>query len=147
MDDLMNKLQAVLNDEESMNQIKEIAGMLSSADGQEEGSAAAATQGQPPDLSALLNGLTAQNGGGNRSVPAPSAQGLGIDPNKLLQLGQVLGKANRNDKNIDFLLALKPLLKEENREKIDRVIKLFRIMAIYPDIKEVLGGDIFGLLG
>ena len=57
-------------------------------------------------------------------------------------------QANTHDKNVDLLLALKPLLKEENQAKIDRLIKIFRLFAIYPALKEsgLLGGDLFGLL-
>jgi hypothetical protein len=44
------------------------------------------------------------------------------------------------------MTALRPLLKEETRNKLDRVIKIYRLMNIYPALKESgLGGG--GLLG
>jgi hypothetical protein len=70
------------------------------------------------------------------------------DITKLLKLQAIMQQANTHDKNVDLLLALKPLLKEENQAKIDRLIKIFRLFAIYPALKEsgLLGGDLFGLL-
>ena len=72
----------------------------------------------------------------------------GLDVARLLQLQAIMQQANKHDKNVDLLLALKPLLKEENQVKIDRVIKIFKLFAIYPALKEsgLLGGDLFGLL-
>ena len=66
----------------------------------------------------------------------------------LMQLGTVISSANKSDKNVDLLLALRPLLKEENQVKIDRLVKIFKLFAIYPALKEsgLLGGDLFGLL-
>lgn len=59
-----------------------------------------------------------------------------------------MAQSNKSDKNVELLLALKPLLKEENQAKIDRLIKIFKFFAVYPALKEsgLLGGDLFGLL-
>ncbi|WP_295129404.1 hypothetical protein [Ruminococcus sp.] len=117
MDDLMSKLQNVLSDEESMKQIKELAGMLGG-------------EGSPqPEKPAL-----------------PPAEG--IDTVKLMQLGQILQSASREDDNTRLLLALRPLLKEESRQKLDRVIKIYRLMNLYPALKQsgLGGGDLLGLL-
>lgn len=48
---------------------------------------------------------------------------------------------------MNLLLALRPLLKEENQAKIDRLIKVFKLFAVYPALKEsgLLGGDLLGL--
>lgn len=165
MDDLMNKLQSVLNDEESMNQIKELANMLTAEMPQNDqntqsnpnnppapaplqNSGAQNGQNNMSDLSALLQSLT---GGGQQSAQPQNAPAQNALPNfdmgKMMQLGQVIQSANKNDKNIDLLLALRPLLKEENQVKIDRLIKIFRLFAMYPALKEsgLLGGDLFGI--
>ena len=67
---------------------------------------------------------------------------------KLLKLQAIMQQANKHDKNVDLLLALRPLMKEENQVKIDRLIKIFKLFAVYPLLKEsgLLGGDLFGLL-
>ncbi len=131
----MNKLQSVLNDEESMKQVRELADMLSQSSENGGGSGGTA---QLPDLTALT-------GSGSSQGAAASGD---IDIAKLMQLSQVMKSASANDKNIDLLLALRPLLKEENRQKIDRLIKIFRLLSVYPALKEsgLLGGDLFGIL-
>lgn len=122
MDDLMQKLQSVLNDKESMQQLQELASMLTGG-GDSQPSEAAAPVPSVPDTS------------------APP-----FDIGKLMQLQSVMSAAGKPDKNIALLQALRPLLKEENQIKLDRVVKLFRLMSVWPLIKEsgLLGGDLFG---
>jgi hypothetical protein len=118
VDDLMQKLQSVLNDKESMQQLQELASMLTSgSEGQSEAAAPAADDAAPP-----------------------------FDIGKLMQLQSVMSAAGKPDKNIALLQALRPLLKEENQIKLDRIVKLFRLMSVWPLIKEsgLLGGDLFG---
>lgn len=170
VDDLMNKLQNVLNDKESMNQIKELANMLTSQMPQDQTAQPESPKNAPqaPDLSSILSGLsgmipqqpsTGTSPGltpaagspiGGQGMPQSSAipPAPDFDAAKLLQLGQVISSARKPDKNIDLLMALRPLLKEENQIKIDRLIKIFRLFAVYPALKEsgLLGGDLFGLL-
>ena len=141
MQDLMSKLQSVLGDEQSMKQLSEIASALSS----ETPEQASANNAQP-DFSQLLKSL-------NLEQPQQTAQPVqpansGLDVSKLLALQTIMQQANKQDKNVDLLLALRPLLKEENQAKIDRLIKIFRLFAVYPALKEsgLLGGDLFGLL-
>lgn len=166
MDDLMNKLQNVLNDEESMKQITELAGMLASEMPKQETAQAenATSSDQSGGFSQLLSNL----GGMLGSAPAPKNNipnaappqqapqsdlsglggGQGLDIAKLVQLKGIMEQANKSDKNVELLLALRPLLKEENQLKIDRLVKIFKLFAIYPALKEsgLLGGDLFGLL-
>ena len=127
MDDMMSKIQDVLNDEESMNQIKKLAEMFGSS-------------GEMPDLSSILN--SGQNNSDNPS------ENIGFDPSKLLALQGIMAQANKKDQNIDFLYALKPLLKTESQVKVDRISKIFKLIAIWPLIKEsgLLGGDLFDIL-
>ena len=120
MNELMDKLQSVLNDEESMKQVRELADMLS---GGETGSASPASDAQ------------------SSSVPP-------IDPMLLMKIQGIMSQASKPDKNIDLLMALRPLLKDENKQKLDRIVKLFRLVSLYPAIKEsgILGGDLLGIL-
>ena len=140
MQDLMSKLQSVLGDEQSMKQLSEIASALSS----ETPEQASAGNAQP-DFSQLLKSLNLEQA--QLAQPAAPA-GNGLDVSKLLALQTIMQQANKQDKNVDLLLALRPLLKEENQAKIDRLIKIFRLFAVYPALKEsgLLGGDLFGLL-
>lgn len=161
MDDLMNKLQNVLNDEESMKQIKELAGMLGSELGDQEQvqnvnvpqPVQSPQNNSSPDFSQLLSSLSGMLNGNspqaaNNSSPSNSNPLGGIDMGKIAQLSSIMAQANKSNKNVDLLLALRPLLKQENQIKIDRLIKIFKLFAIYPALKEsgLLGGDLFGLL-
>ena len=140
MQDLMSKLQSVLGDEQSMKQLSEIASALSS----ETPEQASANNAQP-DFSQLLKSLNLEQ---PQQAQPVQPTGNGLDVSKLLALQTIMQQANRQDKNVDLLLALRPLLKEENQAKIDRLIKIFRLFAVYPALKEsgLLGGDLFGLL-
>lgn len=136
MDDLMNKLQSVLNDEQSMAQISELAKMLSgSSNEQNESGSSSNGLGE---LSALL--------GGSSSPPQSDNTG-GIDAQTMLKLGSVISQATKNDDNINLLLALKPMVNGEKQAKIDRIISIFRLLAAYPALKEsgLLGGEGLGL--
>lgn len=160
MEDMMNKLQSILNDEESMKQIQELAGMLAAGTDETQQSAAQSppvtsnsSQSSPQnqtqqqnsnefDISQLLQGLGINNGG----QPKNQNQTSDFDFSKLLKIQQVVQAANKPDNNISFLLALKPLLRDENKVKIDRLVKIFKLFSIYPLIKESgLGGDLLGL--
>lgn len=139
----MNKIQNVLNDEESMKQIKELADMLTADNG---GQSEAPQSSQNMDFSQLLQSL----GGVSppaESKPAQATQAGGLDIAKLMKIQSIMQTASKPDKNIQLLLALRPLLKEENQAKIDRLIKIFKLFAVYPALKEsgLLGGDLLGL--
>ena len=146
MDDLMNKIQNVLNDEESMKQIKELADMLTADNGEQGGQSEAPQSPRNTDFSQLLQSL----GGVSppaESKPVQATQAGGLDIAKLMKIQSIMQSASKPDKNIQLLLALRPLLKEENQAKIDRLIKIFKLFAVYPALKEsgLLGGDLLGL--
>ncbi len=133
MDDMMGRIQEVLNDEESMNQIKKLAEMFGGANSQ-----------SMPDLSSFLGSNQNNNNDNNEN----SSLGFNFDPSKLLAIQSIISRANQKDQNIEFLYALKPLLKNESQIKIDRISKVFKLIAIWPLIKEsgLLGGDFLGIL-
>jgi hypothetical protein len=135
--DLMGKLQSVLSDEESMKQIRELADMLSGGGSQ---SSAPQKENTLPDLSGLL--------GGGKSDEKETAAPADADITKIMQIVNMVRQSGQSDKNIDLLLALKPLLKEESRGKVDRLVKIFRLLNLYPVLKDsgLLGGDLFGII-
>ena len=144
-----------------MKQIKELADMLTS-EGQNgqamqsppQTEPTAPTVGQnnaqpPADFSQLLQSLGGMMNSQPQSPPAQSQpSGSGFDIAKIMKLQGIMQSASKPDKNIDLLMALRPLLKEENQVKIDRLVKIFKLFAMYPALKEsgLLGGDLFGLL-
>lgn len=124
MEDFAGKISEILSDEESMKQLSEIAQMLGfSPDG-----------GSPP---APVN-----------SLPDSSDMGGMPDIGALMSLAGRLKDAGGNDDNVNFLIALRPLLSEEKRPKIDRAVKILKIINLLPILKDsgILGGDLLGIL-
>lgn len=59
-----------------------------------------------------------------------------IDIEAIMKLGEMLQSMNASDKNTQLLLALKPHLRPENRQKVDDALKLMKIMNLLPLLKE-----------
>ena len=117
LDDIAEKIQSLLEDEESMNQIKELAAMFSSGmHSQGMGEAAS-----PPPAGA--------NGNAAESSDSP----LPINPLAVMQLMNAVSAA---DKNRELLIALKPHLHTERQEKLDRVLKLLKLYSIFTTLRE-----------
>lgn len=146
MDDIMQKIQSVLSDKESMEQLSQLAQMFSQPSQSQEQTAQESTaqQSASPDLSSLFSAMS-QNA---QSPPPPQNDAPGLDFSTVMALQSIMSKASAPDKNRDFLIALKPLLKEENRRKIDKLVTIFKLMAVLPLLKEsgLLGGDLLGIL-
>lgn len=112
MDDLSEKLSGILNDPESMKRVREMAENLFSQKAEEN---------KPQnDLSSLLGG---------EGMPDPQ------------QLQMLLGlfsklKSDSDDNTSRLLLALKPHLSGDRRERVDTAIKILRLLELLPMIKE-----------
>jgi hypothetical protein len=163
MDDLMGKLSEVLNDPQSMQQISQLASAITKQNTDLPPANAPAENGfegfdgsnGSPDISAMLSSLFSGAQGNEASaVGAEKSAGGGNlnssnnvpDISKIMKITNLISGSAAEDKNIALLLAMKPLLKEENQIKIDRLVKIFKIMNAYPLIRDsgLLGGDIFG---
>lgn len=84
----------------------------------------------------LLRALTDDD---NTAESAPQQGGGlfdGIDPDMLLKLMELFESMNKQTDDERLLLALKPLLREENRAKVDTAVKLLKILALLPLIKD-----------
>lgn len=121
MDDFAEKIQSILSDEESMKQIGELAAML--------GLSGDATQTNLPNM------------------PTPSSDS-GFDISALASLAGMLKNSGANDDNVNFLVALKPLLSDEKKKKADNAIKILKLLNLLPILKDsgILGGDFLGIL-
>lgn len=180
MDDMMEKIQEVLSDPESMSQIQQLAQMFGMGGNQSAPAAAAPTpQPQPQqqsgnglDVSSLLSMLQNQTqsqpaqtaapapspapstGGvdlsgvmsmlqgvmGNQSAPAqnPSANagGLGgFDMGSIMKLGQLMQSAQVNDKDTALLMAIKPHLSEERQPRVDKALKILKLISLFTAAK------------
>lgn len=116
----MNKLTELLSDEESMRQIKELAEMLSQGD----------------------TDCTAEEEEAPEKSPETTDSGDMPDIETMIKLTSLMGKLNESDENTGLLLALKPHLSERRRQRVDKAVKMLRLMAVFETAKEsgILGG-------
>ena len=135
MDDMMAKIQDILSDEESMNQIKQLAGMLGASANEENSDEKMQDNSQGmPDLSKLFSSMSSNQN--SQSQNSSSDNGLGFDTGTLMQLQGLMQSVSSNDKNTELLLALKPHLKEDKQIKVDKAVKLLKLLALWTVVKE-----------
>lgn len=114
MDDIMSRINDLLSDEESVRQLSELAQILVSGN---EGESQEAAQSKSEE----------ETSGQFSDQP---------DISSILRLTSLIGSASQQDKNTDLLLALKPHLKEEKQKRVDKAIKLLKMLAIWNIAKE-----------
>ncbi|MFR8011582.1 MAG: hypothetical protein ACLU8W_07485 [Clostridia bacterium] len=89
---------------------------------------------KPPDISALLQSL------GIASTPPAQENNSGepaIDPKLIAGIAKIFGQLNSvDDKRIQFIAALKPLLHSERQKKADQAIKMLKLFEVLPLLKE-----------
>lgn len=99
----MGKINEILSDKESMEQIKKLASMMG-IQGEE-------TPPPPPVP----------------SLPTPSDM---PDISKIMMFSQMAKNMTENDKNTNLLIALKPHLSEERQIKVDKSLKFMKILSL-----------------
>lgn len=117
LDDIAEKIQSLLSDEESMKQIKELAAMFSGSSG---------NSGDSPPSFSQADSDTGQN-------TENGSEGLGINPLAIMQL---MGAVSASDKNCDLLVALRPHLGEEKQRRLDKMLKLMKLYNIFMTMRE-----------
>lgn len=127
------KLNAILSDPESMSQIMGLAQSLN-----------------------LGGGGTPQNGSAPPQPPPDGAPSGGGIPNDLAGLGSLLGQIDPklihrllplagelagggNDERMQLLYALRPFLKPERRDKVERAAKTARLIHVGKKLLQTMG--------
>ena len=54
----------------------------------------------------------------------------------ILKLQQVMSAFHNEDDNTRFLQALRPLMREDRRHKVDEVLKMMKLFSLIPLLKE-----------
>ena len=124
MNDFEAKLNAILSDPSAMAQIADIARTFQSGPEEEP----QPSQMQPSD-------------------PAPDLSSIGslfgqIDPSllqKLLPLLGTMAEDGAGDERMQLLCALRPFLKPERRDKIERAVKAARLIRVGKTVLGSLG--------
>ncbi len=168
MDDLSSKINQILSDPESVNQLRAVAASLGLGGGEAPPSPAAQAPQQPPastpppaaptpppssgaaapppgtpDLSALSSLIASLGGGARQNTAAPPPPM--IDPATLGVLASALGKMNAPNENVNLLQALRPHFSEGRRSRIDDAIRIIQLISLLPVIRETgIFGSLFG---
>ena len=118
MDDMSQKLMSLMNDPEIMSKIQGLSGLLSQGEPQEQ------PKPKPPE-----------------PPPKPNESMLPMDMmGTMMKIMPILNTFKEDDETTCLLKALRPLLSEEKRKKLDEGIRLMRIMRLLPLLK---GTDMF----
>ena len=72
--------------------------------------------------------------------PEPSGE-LPISPELLQGLMQAAAEASRPDETSNLLLALKPMLRPERQEKVDRAVEMLRLMRAAKTAGQLMGRE------
>lgn len=114
MDDVMGRIQEMLSDEESMQQIKELADMLS---------ASSAPPEQPsPDSRNSNNNNNSNN------------NDIGFDFGMIFKIQEIMSAA-KSDKDAELIMALKPHLSAEKQERADKAVKFMKLFSVWETLK------------
>ncbi len=125
MDDIVAELSSFIESKEGMDTIKNLASSLMSGDG---------------DVSSMLSSLMS-NGADNVISPPKKEEPADLPsfaPDQLASIMSIMSAFNNSgdDTRTRLLLALKPHLSEKRRERVDRAIKLMKLISIMPLITE-----------
>ena len=93
-------------------------------------------------LRALAEDTTEQNSGTPESSDAEAGSGgeglfSGLDFDTIAKAAALMGAVNSPSDDEKFLLALRPLLREENRPKVDTAVKLLKLASLLPLLKDM----------
>lgn len=152
MEDLSSRINQILNDPQSMQLIQSMAQNLGlnqnpAAEPSTVSAAplpAAAPQQSPPAIDmGQLSSLLSQLGMGN---PAPAQPQLpSLDLNTMMQIQRAMQLFTQNNKNVDLLRSLRPLLSQTRQKKVDDAIRIMQLIQMLPLLKESglfgFGGD------
>ena len=116
MDDLTAKVQEILGSEEGMRQIQEMAKALGLSDS------------TPPPAGSGLSGLLS----GPPSPQPPADGGFSLSPADLMQLRSLLQQIQTETP----ATALRPLLKEERRHKVDEAVRILHLINLLPLLQQ-----------
>lgn len=123
MSQLEEMINGVLNDPEQMKKIMDIAGSIMGGSGESQPEGEAAHPSEPPsDLGGIMKGLSGLSG-----IPGLSGLSGGLGN---LAKGFLSGAGGRDEEKTALLEAMRPWLSEKRQGKLDRAMKLARVMRI-----------------
>lgn len=93
-----------------------------------------------------LFGRTGESAGGERpSAPPESAQAPPMDTKLLTALGRAFSGQKEPSRSTALLMAMRPYMKPEKQEKLDRAMKIARMAGIAGAVAREYGGGEHGV--
>lgn len=132
MDDFENKLNTLLSDPDSMAKIMQMAQSLSGSMGAAQEQIGQTQSAQPTQSESTLSAVQSSTGGGFDAAQLLSSLTGGVDTKMLSRLMPLLSElgSSRTSETAQLLHALRPFLKAERQEKVERAITLAKIIHL-----------------
>lgn len=127
MDNMADRLQSLLSDEEGMKMIKALCDALAADDNAEKEPEFTASEDTANE------GVTADTG--------EAQENRGFDIGTILMLQNLMNAGSGEDRNQQLLTALKPHLSAEKQKKVDKAVRILGLLKTAAVLKES------GLLG
>ena len=124
MDDLSGAIQGFLSQPGAMEQLQQMAQQLG------------LSPQNPPE-----NQEKPKSGGCDPPKKLEPSGELPISPDLLQGLMQAAAEASRPDETSNLLLALKPMLRPERQEKVDRAVEMLRLMRAAKTAGQLMGRE------
>ena len=124
MDDLSGAIQGFLSQPGAMEQLQQMAQQLG------------LSPQNPPE-----NQEKPKSGGCDPPKKTEPSGELPISPELLQGLMQAAAEASRPDETSNLLLALKPMLRPERQEKVDRAVEMLRLMRAAKTAGQLMGRE------
>lgn len=139
MNDIFQKLNGMLSDEETRSNLKNILGNISSSNNASEKAESASQSTNTENINNAKDNINDSPNGTNNSN---KTNNLDFDLQTFLKLQSVLKNMNNgsNDSRSNLLLSLKPYLRESKKEKLDQYIKMLNLAKII-EVMGPLGGE------
>ncbi|MBR5513920.1 MAG: hypothetical protein IKV85_08055 [Ruminococcus sp.] len=108
----MNRITDILKDKESLRQLSELADMFRSGEFSED---CVETQSE---------------------IKSDENSGNMFDMDMMLKITTLAEAVNTQDKNTELLMALRPHLSGQGQQRLDRAVKILKLISVYEAAKE-----------
>lgn len=138
MNDIFQKLNSILSDKETSDNLKNILNNFSSSNNSSTESTEEKTNTHTTQNSNNQNNTTQTASSSNNGSAIPE-----FDINTIIKLKSIMDNFNnnKNDPRSNLLLSLKPYLADSKKEKVDQYIKFLNLAKVIEVMNPMAGGE------
>ena len=138
MNDIFQKLNSILSDKETSDNLKNILNNFSSSNNSSTESTEEKTNTHTTQNSNNQNNTTQTSSSSNNGSAIPE-----FDINTIIKLKSIMDNFNnnKNDPRSNLLLSLKPYLANKKKEKVDQYIKFLNLAKVIEVMNPMAGGE------